>query len=414
VDLYQEHCRPNSESTLMRTVRSVEQGMGRSVRGEKDYSVVVAIGADLIRLLRDPTSQKYLSSQMATQIQIGLDIAEMAQQDIEEGKTPEDAFQGLLRQCLRRDPDWKTFYAEQMQKVSPIGANERILDIYAAELRAEHKYIDGDYEGASHEIQSLLDNTGFGADDKAWYLQERARYLFSANRLESQTLQVAAHKKNRLLLKPPTGVVVAKLTVISQSRAEGIVGWVSKFGAYSDLDATISDILARLSFGTNHEDFEDAFNELGKALGFAAERPDAEWKEGPDNLWALDGSQYLVVECKSEVDINRTEINKREAEQMNRSCAWFDKHYVGMQSKSIIIHPAGRIESAAAFTHEVEGMRQGELRRLVKACREFFKTFAAQNFKSLSPTHIQSQLNAHSLDIPDLITLYSKKLKDLK
>lgn len=43
-DLYQELCRPDSEATLMRIVRSIEQGMGRSVRGEKDYCVVVAIG----------------------------------------------------------------------------------------------------------------------------------------------------------------------------------------------------------------------------------------------------------------------------------------------------------------------------------------------------------------------------------
>jgi len=31
----------------MRTIRTVEQGMGRSVRGEKDYSVVVVIGSVL-------------------------------------------------------------------------------------------------------------------------------------------------------------------------------------------------------------------------------------------------------------------------------------------------------------------------------------------------------------------------------
>ena len=42
-DLYQEFVRPDSEATVMRTIRSVEQGMGRSVRGEKDYSVIVAI-----------------------------------------------------------------------------------------------------------------------------------------------------------------------------------------------------------------------------------------------------------------------------------------------------------------------------------------------------------------------------------
>ncbi|WP_375284635.1 DEAD/DEAH box helicase family protein, partial [Marinicauda pacifica] len=36
VDLQAEQVRPNSQATLMRTVRSVEQGLGRSVRGEKD------------------------------------------------------------------------------------------------------------------------------------------------------------------------------------------------------------------------------------------------------------------------------------------------------------------------------------------------------------------------------------------
>ena len=31
IDLYQEMCRPDSEATLMRTIRTIEQGMGRSV-----------------------------------------------------------------------------------------------------------------------------------------------------------------------------------------------------------------------------------------------------------------------------------------------------------------------------------------------------------------------------------------------
>jgi Rad3-related DNA helicase len=39
IDLYQEMCRPDSEATQMRTVRTVEQGLGRSVRGEKDGTV---------------------------------------------------------------------------------------------------------------------------------------------------------------------------------------------------------------------------------------------------------------------------------------------------------------------------------------------------------------------------------------
>ena len=413
-DLYQEHCRPNSEATVMRTIRTVEQGMGRSVRGEKDYSVVIAVGTDITRLLRDKNSRKYLSTQMATQIEIGLEIAEMARQEIEEGETAGNAFNGLIRQCLGRDADWKAFYAKQMENVKPAGANERVLRMYAAELAAEKAYGHGDYASATDTLQKLVDTHSLDREDTAWYLQEMARYQYRANRPESQRLQIAAHAGNRLLLKPASGVTVAKLTIVSQGRMERIKNWVRRFGEYTQLDVALSDILNRLVFGTKADKFEQALDELSRALGFAGERPDKEWKEGPDNLWALDDTQYILWECKSEVEITRSEINKREAEQMNRSSAWFDKHYAGMTVKRLIIHPAYVVPSAAAFTHEVEAMRESELRRFVKNVREFFKAFESLNLKDLSEQHIQRLVDTHGLSVPRLLNDYGKKLKNLK
>lgn len=414
IDLYQEHCRPNSAATLMRTVRTVEQGMGRSVRGEKDYSVIVVIGSDLMRLLRDRNSRRFLSSQMSTQIEIGLEITDMAKQEIEEGVPPVKVFQNLTGQCLSRDPNWKAFYAEQMDKVSPSGADPKILTVYATELAAEQACLSGDYASATATLQKLLDSGAVEKDDTGWYLQEQARYNFVNNRAESQKLQVSAHKKNRLLLKPTTGVTVTRLTVVSQGRTERVRRWVANHASYDDLNVSVTEMLARLVFGTKADKFEGALDELSRALGFVGERPDSEWKEGPDNLWALDDSQYILFECKSEVDVTRAEVNKREAEQMNRSSAWFDKHYVGMKVKRLLIHPAGKVESAAAFIHEVEGMREAELRRLVKVVREFFKSFETQNLKDLSEAHIQTLLDAHRLSVPDLLSKYSRKLKDMK
>jgi replicative superfamily II helicase len=192
-------------------------------------------------------------------------------------------------------------------------------------------------------------------------------------------------------------VTVTKLTVISQGRAQRIAEWVRGFGTYADLDVTVSDILGRLRSGVKADDFERALDELSRALGFAGERPDKEWKEGPDNIWALDDTRYLIIECKSEVDVTCSEVNKHEAEQMNRSAAWFDKHYKGMQAKRLIIHPARRIASAAAFTHDVEGVTVSELRKLERACREFFKAFEGQDFADLSTQHIRKMVNAHHL-----------------
>ncbi len=259
-----------------------------------------------------------------------------------------------------------------------------------------------------------MDGGGLETDEKGWYLQEQARYNYIANRVESNSLQIAAHKRNRLLLKPPTGVTVTRLSVVSQGRTERVRKWVSDHASYDDLNVNVTDILGRLVFGAKAEKFEAALNELCRALGFVGERPDSEWKEGPDNLWALDDSQYILFECKSEVDITRAEVNKREAEQMNRSSAWFDKHYMGMKVKRLIIHPAGKIESAAAFTHEVEGVRESDLKRLVKASREFFKSFESQNLKDLSEAHIQTLLDSHHLSVSNLLSKYSRKLKDIK
>jgi hypothetical protein len=301
-----------------------------------------------------------------------------------------------------------------MEKVKPSGANPGVLSVYEAELLAEQAYIGGDYATASETLQKLLDKGAINPADKGWYLQETARYHYQSDRAESQKLQVDAHKINRLLLKPPTGVTVAKLTVVSQGRAERIAKWIGTFESYANLDVSVSDILGRLVFGTNADKFEHALNELSFALGFVGERPDEEWKEGPDNLWALDANQYLLFECKSEVDVTRAEVNKRESEQMNRSCVWFEKHYPGMSVKRIIVHPAGKVESAAAFTHEVEVMREADLKKLVKAVREFFKSFESQNFKDLSMSHIQKTIDAHKLSVLDLHRLYSRTLKNLK
>ena len=407
IDLYAEQVRPGSEATLMRTVRTVEQGVGRSVRGERDYSVVVVTGSDLVRLIREKATRRFLSLQVDRQIQIGLDVSEMARQEVADGEKPGKAFLTLINQCLKRDPTWKTYYAERMEGIVPRGPNEIVLKLYAAELAAEEAYIAGDYAGASEQLQKLMDDGHVAKDDRAWYLQGRARYLYRAVRTKSQKLQVAAHKKNRMLLKPPVGVTVTKLTVVSQGRAERIAAWVRGFETYADMDVTVSDILGRLRFGVNADDFERALDELSRALGFAGERPDREWKEGPDNLWALDDTRYLLLEDKSEVDVLRAEVNKRETEQMNRSAAWFDKHYKGMQVKRLIIHPAARIQSAAAFTHEVEGVGVSELRKLERACREFFKAFEGQNFADLSAGHIQKMVEAHHLSVDDLLTRYS-------
>lgn len=414
IDLYQEDCRPDSDSTLMRLVRTIEQGMGRSVRGEKDYSVIIAIGPDLTRALRDQHSRSYLSSQMATQIEIGLQIAGYAREEILAGKDAQQAFFDLIRQCLARDPGWKAFYTENMESVQPKGANKLLLEIYEAELESEKLIMSRDHAGATARIQRLLDEHSFEHADLGWYLQVMARYNYPADRVEFNRLQLAAHNANRMVMRPPHGLKVTKLTVISQARVERIAEWIRSHGTYEQLEIALGDILGRLVFGVKADKFEQALDEVSRALGFAGERPDKEWKEGPDNLWALDDVNYIVWECKSEVDLKRTEINKTEAEQMNRSAAWFQKHYPGCKALHIEIHPAYQVQSAANFLIEVRVMREKELKGFVKAARKFFQSFERLNFNDLSLPHIQNLLQEHVLGVPDILDgSFTKKTSNM-
>lgn len=413
IDLYEERVRPNSEASLMRLVRSIEQGMGRSVRGEKDYSVVIATGADLVRILRDRHSREYLSNQMQKQIEIGLEISDMAKEEIENnGVVPLDALKDVMRQCINRDENWKAFYAAEMSGVKVGAASGEALDRFAAELQAERLFQEGDYQKAAERLQKLLDERPLETAEVGWYLQQNARYLYQHSRLEAEKLQVIAHKKNRKLLRPEAGVTVAKLSLVSHGRAERVKAWVAAFPTYDDLNIRVTELLGRLVFGTRADPFEEALDSLSFALGFVGERPDKDWKEGPDNLWALNDKEFLLFECKSEVDTTRAQINKREAEQMNRSAVWFDKHYAGQTATRILIHPSHKLESAAGLTHNVTAMTEKELRKLVGAVRSFFKSFESKDLADLSVSDVQALLTSHKLGVGDLASAYARSIKN--
>ncbi len=217
-DTYVESCRSGSNVSAIRTARTIEQGLGRSVRGEKDYSVIILIGPDLIRAIRTKELKRHLSKQTAAQIALALEIVEMSREEIEDGKDPEKVFTGIVKQCLERDEEWKQFYQERMNAVDFSLPESSVLTFYAAELDAECLYMSGKVAEAVQRIQSLIDDHVRDPLDRGWYLQTIARYLHSASKSESNKMQLNAHVKNTYVLKPATGMVVKKLGEINQKR----------------------------------------------------------------------------------------------------------------------------------------------------------------------------------------------------
>ena len=407
-DRWTEACRAESEVTLIKLARTVEQGLGRSVRGEKDYSAIVIVGSDLAKLFRQTKTRDYFSRQTQQQIKIGLKIAEFAKEEITGGKHPVEVLVDLINQCLRRDAGWKNFYNQQMAQIVSVPAAPAALDIFVTEHAAERAFQAGKPEKAADILQSFLDKQKKQGPERGWYLQEMARYIYFNDKDKSNELQVVAHQKNRYLLKPRAGMVFEPISAKGQKRIERLIAWIKQFETAEDLLMEIDSITTDLRFGVDSDDFERAFDRLGKALGFQADRPDKELREGPDNLWALRDDLYWLVECKNQVSADRQEVNKDETGQMNNSCAWFKERYPAAGSRNLMIIWTKVLSAASGFNEEVKIMRSKKLEALVNNVKVFFGKLKGLDLQDLSETKLQSNLEEHKLTVDDLVGNYAE------
>lgn len=406
LDRYEEDCRLESDIMNTRTAQKVEQGLGRSVRGEKDYSVIILIGGDLIKFAKSPQTSKYFSSQTRRQIEIGIQVAEFAKEDSKNEKASY-VLLNTINQALQRDEGWKEYYTEEMEDIESDLKKSEIYKILQVEYDAERQFMIGEYEKACKLIQKLSDHTNDKLE-RGWYLQELARYKYRTSKVDSNRIQKSAFQNNLQLLKPRQGITYRKLEFINQNRVSRIKDWVSKYRNYEEMIMSVDGILQNLSFGKPSEKFELALKELGESIGFQSQRPDKEIKKGPDNLWCGVEKKYFLIECKNEVEETRAEISKYEAGQMNSHSAWFESMYGDAKCKRILIIPTKKLSYHGDFTHDVEIMRQNSLIKLKKNVRNFFKEFSNYIIHEITDQKIQQLIDSHNLNTSSLETDYTE------
>jgi replicative superfamily II helicase len=406
IERYIEERRDGSEIQEMVAARKIEQGLGRAVRGDKDYCVVILLGSGLIKKVKSKNSKKYFSPQTRKQIEIGLQVTAWTQEEAQAGSAY-DALRKIINQCLQRDQGWKDFYEQEMSELPEAIDNSSVLKIFSAEAMAERKYSEGKYDEAVGIIQKLIDEAIASPYEKGWYLQEMARYVFPQSKAKSNEYQVIAHKNNHFLFKPRQGMVFSKIEAIGQKRAEAIIRFIQKFDSFDELSIFTDELLNQLVFGIDSDIFERSINNLAEALGFQGQRPDKEMGAGPDNLWALQETQYLLIECKNEVISQRSNIYKTETGQMSNSIAWFRQKYNGASVKCLMVHPVKKLGQGAGFNEPVEIMRERELNQLKQNVRTFFNEFKGLEFADLSESKIQELLNIHKLSVDEISSNYS-------
>ena len=153
--------------------------------------------------------------------------------------------------------------------------------------------------------------------------------------------------------------------------------------------------------------FEEAFKELAYFLGFESERPENEYRIGPDVLWAIGDLSYFVIECKN--GATTATISKRDCNQLNGSMNWFSTKYdQTCTSKPILIHCSGQFEFAASPTQGTRIITEKELTKLKSQVLKFVT--AAINKKALAKgDQIAELLRDYDLEAGDFLKTYTVK-----
>lgn len=408
-DRYEEQSCPNSELINKRIAQKIEQGIGRGVRGEKDYCAILVIGSELVRFMRSIATNKFFSAQTRKQIDIGIEIANMSKESYDKTERPVKIVTSLIKQMLDRDEGWKEYYLSEMNTIEEDNTESMVYERLLKERQAEQFFNEREYDRAISTMQKLIDELVVDDTEKGWYLQQLARYTYPISTAKSIVIQKSAFKKNSQLLKPSSGIDYTKISYIHQNRLNNIRVYMRRFSNYSELSLAVDAILENLSFGIEAAKFESALKDIGELLGYISQRPDKEIRKGPDNLWCGLNNYYLLFECKSEVSENRQEITKHEAGQMNNHCAWFEDQY-GRDTKvdRFMIIPTKNLSYEGDFTHNVRIIRRNRLKKLKDQIKSFVKELKPYSLEELSDAILQKLLELHHLDIVDFSAQYSE------
>jgi hypothetical protein len=384
-----------TQKQLVRQVQRIEQGMGRGVRSSDDHCVVLLLGGKLTQRLHQPEAEGMFSSATRAQINLGKSVAEQVR-----GKSLDD-LRPILDLCLNQDDKWTQASRNAVVNAPPIGDGH--LDQNQVKLREAFDAIRvGRHDIAIDKAQSALSNTT-EIKVKGYLKQQLAEYTNYTNPAKAQELQLAALGDNSRLLKPIAGATYKKLTAPVIGQAESATNFMNRFLEGNDLIIGVNGLLDDLEWGEEGSNrFEAAMQECGKFLGFGSQRPEANVGRGPDNLWALGGHQYLVIECKSGAT-SAPRISKADTNQLNGSIVWFnDKYDQTAVMTPIIVHPKTSFDNAASPHPNIRIIQASGLRKLRDAIRAYSISLATSG-KFKDAREVERQLQHYKLSAAEIV-----------
>jgi DEAD/DEAH box helicase len=400
-DWYLQSALAGTPSVNAKIAQRIEQGLGRATRGKSDYCVILITGNDLVSFVRNNQNRKHLSAGSRAQIDLGLRITREINRLSTEDKYSQSLVEEINR-CLERADVWKAFYRSFIEesRKNLNGQVQHNVDLVTAttERAAADLFLKRKYEEAAGRIQTLLDGSGLTEREKGWFMQLAASYLYGKDKSKALSMQKKAYELNSFLFVPPDGTTYHRMAASSESQSIVALRHLLSHANINDFVLDSHSVCDHLAFGIESELFEQALEKAATIIGISSSRPEKITGRGPDCLWGGDNDQFLVIEAKSEVDLDRTEIHKSETEQLTHSCEWFRQEYVGKdRMKALLIHPATKLAREAVFPPTGRVVTAGVLENFVLSIRNYVSAVAGLSGANRTEREIRSRLEANSL-----------------
>ncbi|MBV2183806.1 MAG: hypothetical protein KUL88_04590 [Rhizobium sp.] len=337
------------------------------------------------------------SAATRAQIALGKGVAEQVR-----GKSLAD-LEPILDLCLEQEDNWVQAGRNAVVNATPIEGGH--LDGHLVKMREAFDAVRiNRYDLAVARAQEAV-NAATDPQEKGYLKQQLAEITNFIDAAKAQELQLSALSLNPRLLKPIAGATYAKLSAPPSGQSVAAVAYMGKFLEGNDLVIWVNGLLDDLDWGEEgSKRFEAAMKDLGSFLGFGSQRPEDEVGRGPDNLWALGGLKYLVIECKSGA-VQADRISKGDTNQLNGSMVWFGEKYdKSCSATPIMVHPKTIFEHAASPHGDIRIMNGAGLKKLREAVRAYSISLATSGgFKDQA--EVAKQLAHQKLVAADIVGL---------
>jgi replicative superfamily II helicase len=361
-DMYRMNVMANSSVNSLLAQR-VEQGIGRGTRGGADYCVVILTGERLVGWIGRRANLDQLTASTRAQLRMGQEVSEEISKSTEVLPT--------VMKCLQRDRDWVAYHASELAEAAKAAPVDQIaLRIAGAERKAFQQQRMGQYEPALATLEQLIADKEVASDAEriAWLSASAARIAHQmGDDPRGQRLQTNAYSVNNNHC-PPKQRPQYRPRPIPGKQSEAIVRRLMQYdrraSLLADFDVELADLVPHMS----PRRYEAALASLGSYLGFDSDRPEQNFRIGPDVLWRTDAKFDFIIEAKNEKQDDNP-LYKKDHAQLLEAEHWFHTNYPGRQSVrvSALPEPVADQKATPAGTY---ALRLADATRLAGAARE--------------------------------------------